>query len=33
MWVIRRWHARNLVQHKDEIARLLAIARNDKAHG
>jgi MFS family permease len=33
MWVIRRWHARNLVNHKDEIARLLAIARNDKAHG
>ena len=33
MWVIRRWHARNLVTHQDEIARLLAIARNDKAHG
>jgi MFS family permease len=33
MWLIRRWHARNLVNHPDEIRRLLAIARNDKAHG
>jgi MFS transporter, LPLT family, lysophospholipid transporter len=33
MWLIRRWHARNLVQHPEEIAHLLAIARNDKAHG
>jgi MFS family permease len=33
MWLIRRWHASNLVQHKDEIDRLLGIARNDKAHG
>ena len=33
MWLIRRWHARNLVQHRDEVDRLLAIARNDKAHG
>ena len=33
MWLIRRWHARNLMQHPEEIAHLLAIARNDKAHG
>ncbi|MDI1246353.1 MAG: lysophospholipid transporter LplT [Rhodoferax sp.] len=33
MWLIRRWHARNLVKHHHEIDRLLAIARNDKAHG
>ena len=33
MWLIRRWHARNLVLHRDEVDRLLAIARNDKAHG
>ncbi|NCN70128.1 MAG: lysophospholipid transporter LplT [Rhodoferax sp.] len=33
MLLIRRWHARNLVQHRDEIDRLLAIARSDKAHG
>ena len=33
MWLIRRWHARNLTQHHEEVDRLLAIARNDKAHG
>jgi len=33
MWLIRRWHARNLVLHREEIERLLAIARNDKALG
>ncbi len=33
MWLIRRWHARNLSEHREEIDRLLAIARNDKAHG
>jgi len=33
MWLIRRWHTRNLIQHGEEIDRLLAIARNDKAHG
>jgi MFS family permease len=33
MWLIRRWHARNLTQHHEEIDHLLAIARNDKAHG
>lgn len=33
MLLIRHWHARNLVQHREEIDRLLAIARNDKAHG
>ncbi len=30
MWMIRRWHASNCVVHKDEIDRLLAIARSDK---
>ncbi len=29
MEVIRRWHARNVVVHKDEVQRLLAIARTD----
>lgn len=29
MELIRRWHNRNLVQHKDEVQRLLAIARSD----
>ncbi|HSO44377.1 MAG TPA: lysophospholipid transporter LplT [Rhodoferax sp.] len=33
MWLIRRWHARNMVLHREEIDHLLAIARNDKAHG
>ena len=29
MEIIRRWHARNCVQHRDEVERLLAIARSD----
>ena len=33
MWVIKRWHVRNCVVHKDEIDRLIAIARNDNLHG
>jgi LPLT family lysophospholipid transporter-like MFS transporter len=33
MWVIRRWHSRNCRDHSTEVDRLLAIARNDKAHG
>ena len=33
MWVIKRWHARNCREHGTEVERLLAIARNDKAHG
>ncbi|MEK8052037.1 lysophospholipid transporter LplT [Ideonella sp. DXS22W] len=30
MLVIRQWHQRNLVEHRDEVERLLAIARSDK---
>jgi MFS transporter, LPLT family, lysophospholipid transporter len=30
MWLIRRWHASNCVKHKDEVDRLLALARSDK---
>jgi MFS family permease len=33
MLLIKRWHANNCVQCGDEVKRLLAIARNDKAHG
>ncbi len=33
MYVIKRWHAHNCVHHAPEVQRLLAIARNDKAHG
>lgn len=29
MELIRRWHARNCVQHREEVERLLAIARTD----
>jgi MFS family permease len=29
MELIRRWHRRNTVQHRDEVERLLAIARSD----
>ena len=29
MWWIRRWHQRNLIQHGEEVQRLLAIARSD----
>jgi hypothetical protein len=30
MWLIRRWHARNLVVYRDEVDHLLALARSDK---
>jgi hypothetical protein len=30
MVLIRRWHQRNCVDHRDEVERLLAIARSDK---
>jgi len=33
MWLIRRWHERNLRLHHDEIEHLLVIARHDKTHG
>jgi MFS family permease len=33
MWLIKRWHARNCLEHATEVERLLSIARNDKAHG
>jgi hypothetical protein len=29
MELIRRWHRYNTVQHRDEVERLLAIARSD----
>ncbi|RZS51917.1 lysophospholipid transporter LplT [Sphaerotilus mobilis] len=29
MWLIGRWHQRNLRDHPDELARLLAVARSD----
>lgn len=33
MWAIKRWHAYNLVHHKDEVEHLLEIARHDHMHG
>jgi MFS transporter, LPLT family, lysophospholipid transporter len=33
MWLIGRWHAWNREHHREELARLLHIARNDNAHG
>ena len=33
MWLIRRWHARNCVNHRAEVEHLLGIARNDNLHG
>ena len=33
MWIIQRWHASNLVKHKDEVDHLLEIARHDNVHG
>jgi len=30
MWLIRRWHASNTVHHRDEVERLLALARSDR---
>ena len=32
MWLIQRWHARNCVQHSQEIERLMEIARQDPGH-
>ncbi len=32
MYLIGRWHARNLVVHRDEVQRLLMLARTDKHH-
>jgi hypothetical protein len=32
MWLIQRWHTRNCVQHRDEVERLMDIARQDPGH-
>jgi MFS transporter, LPLT family, lysophospholipid transporter len=33
MWAIKRWHAHNLVHHREQVEHLLEIARSDHAHG
>ena len=30
MWLVKRWHASNLLHHRDEVERLLALARSDR---
>ena len=32
MWLIKRWHAYNVVHHRQEVERLLFIARHDETH-
>jgi hypothetical protein len=29
MWLIRRWYARNAVNHREEVERLLELAKSD----
>jgi LPLT family lysophospholipid transporter-like MFS transporter len=33
MWLIKLWHEHNHKHHRDELARLMHIARNDDLHG
>jgi len=33
MWIIKRWHDRNCVVHRDEVEHLLEVARHDNVHG
>jgi MFS transporter, LPLT family, lysophospholipid transporter len=32
MWLIKRWHANNLVNHRAEVEALLEVARSDRNH-
>jgi len=32
MWMIRRWHQSNCLNHRDEVERLLVLARSDEVH-
>ena len=32
MWVIKRWHERNCIEHAQEVEHLLEIARSDTLH-
>ncbi len=32
MWLIKRWHASNLIRYKDVVDHQLAVARNDNLH-
>jgi hypothetical protein len=33
MWLIKLWHEHNHKHHREELARLMHIARNDDLHG
>jgi hypothetical protein len=33
MWLIQKWHAHNLVAHKEEVDHLMDVAKNDHMHG
>jgi len=32
MWIVRRWHQRNCINHREEVERLLVLARCDEVH-
>jgi LPLT family lysophospholipid transporter-like MFS transporter len=33
MWLIKRWHERNLREHSEEVKHLIDVAKNDNLHG
>ncbi len=33
MWLIQRWHERNLREHSEEVKQLIEVAKNDNLHG
>ena len=33
MWLIKRWHERNLREHSEEVNHLIDVAKNDNLHG
>ena len=33
MWLIKRWHERNLRDHSEEVNHLIEVAKNDNLHG
>ena len=33
MWLIKRWHERNLREHSEEVKHLMDVAKNDNLHG
>jgi MFS family permease len=33
MWLIKRWHERNLREHGEEVQHLIEVAKNDNLHG